>query len=67
MFELYRDGLIDLFSKGNLADGEKLKIKKDANGIVYVENSVVEKSTSANICYSCYQVVLLNAMLLLLK
>ena len=47
LLELYRDGLIDLFSKGNLADGEKLKIKKDANGIVYVENSVVEKSTSA--------------------
>ena len=29
LLELYRDGLIDLFSKGELVDNDKLKIKKD--------------------------------------
>ena len=47
LLELYRDGLIDLFSKEGLESQEKLKIKKDSSGIVYVENSVVEKSRSA--------------------
>jgi hypothetical protein len=47
LMELYRDGLVDLFATEPLAEGVKLKVKKTASGIVYVENSVTVKAATA--------------------
>eukprot|EP00945_MAST-04E_sp_MAST-4E-sp1_P006961 g6961.t1 len=47
LLELYRDGLIDLFGNSAADEKLKLKVKKNASGIVYVENAVIERATSA--------------------
>lgn len=54
MLELYNDNLIDLFADVSTSwappssSSQKLNIKKDARGMVYVQNAVVRVVNNAN-------------------
>ncbi|KAJ8304782.1 hypothetical protein KUTeg_018365 [Tegillarca granosa] len=47
MLELYNDKLIDLFAKPGTSDEEKMEIKKDKRGLVYVQGSVIKDAHNA--------------------
>ncbi|KAK3759215.1 hypothetical protein RRG08_054936 [Elysia crispata] len=47
MLELYNDKLIDLFAKPGTSDDERMEIKKDKKGLVYVQGSIIKPASSA--------------------
>merc|ERR1719320_2437139 len=47
MMELYNEKLIDLFAKSNQYDEDKLDIKKDKKGMVFVQGAVIKEAASA--------------------
>ncbi|GFN80567.1 kinesin-like protein [Plakobranchus ocellatus] len=47
MLELYNDKLIDLFAKPGTSDDEKMEIKKDKKGLVYVHGSIIKPAANA--------------------
>merc|ERR1719277_581886 len=42
MMELYNDKLIDLFAKPGTSDEDKMEIKKDKKGLVFVNGAIVK-------------------------
>ncbi|XP_076443264.1 uncharacterized protein LOC143281879 [Babylonia areolata] len=55
MLELYNDKLIDLFAKPNIYDEDKLDIKKDKKGMVFVQGSAVKAATNAKELYALFE------------
>lgn len=47
MLELYNDKLIDLFAKPGTSDDERMEIKKDKKGLVYVQGSIIKPAATA--------------------
>ncbi|RUS80622.1 hypothetical protein EGW08_011632 [Elysia chlorotica] len=47
MLELYNDKLIDLFAKPGTSDDERMEIKKDKKGLVYVQGSIIKPASTA--------------------
>ncbi|XP_069137700.1 uncharacterized protein [Argopecten irradians] len=47
MMELYNDKLIDLFAKPGASDDDKMEIKKDKKGMVYIQGSCVKEANNA--------------------
>ncbi|XP_033749240.1 myosin-9-like [Pecten maximus] len=47
MMELYNDKLIDLFAKPGTSDEDKMEIKKDKKGMVFVQGSCVKDAHNA--------------------
>ncbi|KAK7116259.1 hypothetical protein V1264_001974 [Littorina saxatilis] len=47
MLELYNEKLIDLFGRPNTYDEDKLDIKKDKKGMVFVHGAVVKEAANA--------------------
>jgi hypothetical protein len=54
MIELYCDKLIDLFGK-KTSDEAKLRVRKDKNGLVFIENSAIKEAASAEDLYSLFE------------
>ncbi|XP_033750853.1 kinesin-like protein KIN-14E [Pecten maximus] len=48
MMELYYDTFIDLFAERKSSGDKKMKIKKDENGMVFIEGSCVKEAHSAD-------------------
>ncbi|XP_005111503.1 myosin-2 heavy chain [Aplysia californica] len=47
MMELYNDKLIDLFAKAGTSDDERMEIKKDKKGLVFVHGAIVKPASDA--------------------
>ncbi|XP_053405776.1 uncharacterized protein LOC123566477 isoform X3 [Mercenaria mercenaria] len=54
MLELYNDKLIDLFSKPGNED-DKLDIKKDKKGMVYIQGSIVKRAGNAKELFALFE------------
>ncbi|KAL3866569.1 hypothetical protein ACJMK2_043857, partial [Sinanodonta woodiana] len=54
MMELYNEKLIDLFAPPGNYDDEKLDIKKDKKGMVYVQGSVIKDASNAKELYALF-------------
>ncbi len=55
MIELYCDRLIDLFNRHNEADEGKLRIRKNAKGLVVIDGSVTKTAKSAEELYAIFE------------
>lgn len=55
MIELYCDKLIDLFGKKGGDDSDKLRVRKDKNGLVFIENAAIREAASADALYSLFE------------
>ncbi|KAL8610796.1 hypothetical protein ACOMHN_016779 [Nucella lapillus] len=55
MLELYNDKLIDLFSRPNPYDEDKLDIKKDKKGMVFVQGAVVKEATNSKELFALFE------------
>ncbi|KAK3604681.1 hypothetical protein CHS0354_009292 [Potamilus streckersoni] len=54
MMELYNEKLIDLFAQPGNYDDEKLEIKKDKKGMVYVQGSVIKDASNSKELYALF-------------
>ncbi|KAK3096468.1 hypothetical protein FSP39_000498 [Pinctada imbricata] len=54
MLELYNDKLIDLYAKPGTSDDEKMEIKKDKKGLVFIQGSVIKEASNAKELYALF-------------
>ncbi|XP_052283631.1 restin homolog isoform X2 [Dreissena polymorpha] len=55
MMELYNDKLIDLFARPGTVDDEKLEIKKDKKGLVYVQGAIVKPARNSKELFALFE------------
>nr|XP_034326344.1 myosin-11 isoform X3 [Crassostrea gigas] len=55
MMELYNDKLIDLFAKPGTSDDEKMDIKKDKKGLVYVQGSIIKEASNSKELFALFE------------
>ncbi|XP_067665807.1 uncharacterized protein [Haliotis asinina] len=55
MLELYNDKLIDLFGKPGQLDDDKLDIKKDKKGMVFVQGAVVKEASNTKELFALFE------------
>ncbi|XP_062575778.1 myosin-11-like isoform X1 [Saccostrea cucullata] len=55
MMELYNDKLIDLYAKPGTSDDDRMDIKKDKKGLVYVQGAVIKEATNAKELFGLFE------------
>ncbi|XP_056022835.1 uncharacterized protein LOC125649969 isoform X2 [Ostrea edulis] len=55
MMELYNDKLIDLYAKPGTSDDERMDIKKDKKGLVYVQGAIIKEATNAKELFALFE------------